>query len=348
MEIRPATAEEVQNAQAAGASPLVRLALSMECCISQEEMHTNFYATLDRGFTPINDHIGKDSGTCSLVGAAPSIKQTYKDLKGDVVAINSAIGFLLDNGVVPKYAMLWDGADIVEEFARPHPEVTYLIASRCHAKVFERLKDCKVVVWHAGGDHDIFDVMQKQEVIQKIGISQPLVLGGSAGITRGIFLVAALGYSDVHLFGADSSYSSEGKTHVNGSLVKEKDMVVSLGNGPAGSPAQSVVFRTTPELCAQVNEYRSIYAMSVNAASGIRKGLYPPSMIAPKFSVHGAGLLKAMHERLEAKLATDGEDKFLADIAKEDEQQRMMDTTITAATTGNTPERKDDAEHVSY
>ena len=115
MEIRPATTDEVRNAQAAGKIlPPTRLALSMTSCITAEEMHGNFFATLERGFTPINDYIGASAGTCSIVGSGPTIKETHKELVGDVIAINSAISYLLDHGIVPKFAVLWDGAEIVE------------------------------------------------------------------------------------------------------------------------------------------------------------------------------------------------------------------------------------------
>src|SRR5207302_1799939 len=122
-------------------------------------------------------------------------------------SVNSAIWFLLDQGVVPKYQMIWDGFEVCEKFAVPHPDVTYLIASRCHPKVFEKLKHCRVVVWHAGGDHDILDILSRADVQEKMGGVQPLINGGSAGVTRGLFVAEALGYNDMHIFGGDSSYS---------------------------------------------------------------------------------------------------------------------------------------------
>lgn len=323
MEVRPATTDEVMQARAAGKiRPPARLALSMTSCITSKEMHTNFFATLERGFTPINEHLGAYSGSCSVVGAGPTIKHTHKELVGDVIAINSAISYLLDVGIVPRFALLWDGTEIVENFARPHPDITYLVASRCHPKVFERLKDCKVVVWHAGGDHDILDVVTSPEVAAKMKINQPLICGGSAGVTRTLYVASVLGYTDIHLFGADSSYSDMGETHIRGSLVPEKDILVSLGDSSEGAPA--IWYRTTPEWCAQVNEYRSMYALSVTgnlAALTNREG----NFLAIKLSVHGDGLLKAMHDRLEAKRKALGDKKFLEDIQLQSDQQNSLD-----------------------
>ena len=329
MEVRLATADEVRTAQAAGKVPApVRLALCMTSCITSQEMHTNFHATLERGFTPINEHLGAYSGTCSIVGSGPTIKETHKELVGDVIAINSAISYLLDMGIVPKFGVLWDGTEIVEKFARPHPDITYLVASRCHPKVFERLKDCKVAVWHAAGDHDILDVIQTPEVFAKMGMPQPLICGGSAGVTRTIYVASVLGYTDVHLFGADSCYSDAGETHIRGSVVPEKDIMVSLGDNTPGAPA--IWFRTTPEWCAQVNEYRSIYALTVSGRlSAITQG--PSNKLSMNLEVHGDSLFKTMHDRLVAQRSALGDQKFIEAVQLQSEQQWKLDDMSSKA-----------------
>jgi len=328
MEIRPATLDEIKSAQAEGKTlKPVRLALCMSSCITQTEMHTNFHATLDRGFTPINDLIGAYSGSCSIVGAGPTIQETHKELVGDVIAINSAIGFLLDQGIVPKFGLLWDGTEVVEKFARPHPDITYLVASRCHPKVFERLKDCKVIVWHAGGDYNIAEVMGRPEVVEKLKIPQPLILGGSAGVTRTLYVATVLGYEDIHIFGADSCYTGD-DTHVRGSVVPEKDVMVALGDGSPGAPA--LWFRTTPEWCAQVNEYRSIYSLTVN---GDLRSLCKDGTTKPvNFEVHGGSLFKVMHDRLVGKRKLMGDEKFLQEMNLQCEEQWKLDSTVSQET----------------
>lgn len=273
--------------------PLYRLGLSIEGCATEKEMNSNFFATLDRGYTPINPLIGSHRGVCSIVGSGPSIEQTYSDLKGDVLAINSAIGFLLNKGITPKWAMIWDAAEICERFATPNPEITYLIASRCHPRVFDRLEGCRVTVWHAAGDNNILEIMRRPDVIAKQPCHEPLINGGTAGVTRAIFLATVLGYTDVHLYGADSCYSQSGKTHATGSLVPEKDLEVALGNNPP------IFFRTTPEWCAQVEEYRTIFTILTCCGPDI------------KLDVHGEGMLKTMHDILVAQLKFMGNERFI-------------------------------------
>ena len=65
--------------------------------------------------------------------------------------------------------------------------------------------------------------------------------------------------TDFHIFGADSSYANDGNTHVNGSLVPEKDMEIWVGNHEGNKR-----FRTTPEWCAQVEEFKAIYPYFYN------------------------------------------------------------------------------------
>ena len=300
MQLRLANATEVEQAKAVGNPlPLLPLALALEGCFTKEQMNDNFFATLERGYTPINELLGKFSGSCSVVGSGPSIAETHKELIGDVIAINGAIGYLLGQGIVPKFAMIWDCDPICERFAIAHPEVTYLIASRVHPKVFEKLKDCKVRVWHAAGDLNIIDLMNRADVIAKQKGPEPLINGGTAGVTRAIYIAKILGYMDINIYGGDSSYSDEGKTHIQGSLVKEKDVVVSIGQDPA------FYFRTTPEWCCQVEEYRAIYAIQTCMAGATLK-------------VHGYGMLKTMHDLLEGQKAHMGVEKFLAHLNEQE------------------------------
>ena len=311
MQFRHATREEIAASEAAGETlPLLKLGLAMEGCATESEMNANFFSTLERGYTPINGYLGKYEGACSLIGSGPSIAWSYEGITGDAIAINGAIKFLLDKGIVPKFGMIWDADPICEKFAIPHPGITYLIASRCHPKVFDKLKDCKVVVWHAAGDNNIVELMNRPEVIAKQPCEEPLINGGTAGITRGIFIASSLGYNEINIYGADSSYSDEGQTHVNGSLVHEKDTIVSIGNNPP------FYFRTTPEWCAQVMEYKAIYAIYV-AAYGI------------KLNVHGDGMLKKMHEILKAQLEMMGRDKFLVMVNEQENERQAMNASAS-------------------
>jgi len=254
------------------------LLLEIHGCATEKEMNRNTSKTLKRGYEGIQGLIEKSSGDVSIVGSGPSIKDSYKELKGDVFAINSAIGFLLDKGIVPKWAMLWDASPLVAQFARPHKGISYLVAARCHPSVFRRLKNQKIYSWFAGGDHNINEYMIEKQLYD------PVVNGGSAGVTRAMYLATALGYSHLHIFGGDSSYNDDGETHINGSLVEEKDIIVWIGK-EEGKQA----FRTTPEWCSQVNEFRDIYHLFSHPLMNINIDSY------------GEGMLQRMCDLMEAR-----------------------------------------------
>jgi len=244
-------------------------------------MNSNVLETIKRGYTPISSYLDKYDGKVSVVGSGPSLEFTHKELRGDIIAINSSIGYLLDQGIVPKFGVIWDAHEICEKFAIPHPKITYLIGARCHPKVFERLKDCKVIAWHAGGDHNISELLTENDIME------PMINGGSAGVTRGMYLAVALGYKRLHIFGGDSCYRKD-ETHITGSLVPEKDIMISIGKD------NPVYFRTTPEWCSQVNEFRDIYS------------IFSHPQINIKITVHGEGMLphmaKLMNEKRKKKL----------------------------------------------
>lgn len=241
-------------------------------------MNENVAQTLRRGYVRLNEHIWRYHGTVSICGAAPSLADTYRKLSGDVLAVNSALGFLLDHEVIPRWAMIWDASPLCMQFAVPHPNVTYLVGARCHPAVFERLSGCRVIVWHAAGDHNI------EEFLRERGVCEPLISGGSAGVTRAAYLAYALGYREIHFHGADSSYR-DNETHVRGSVVPEKKFRAYMGGR---------WWTTTPEWCAQIEEFKMIWKLFHHPQFGVRLTVHGDGMLphAAKFLAMNTQLLE--------------------------------------------------------
>lgn len=238
----------------------VRLNLVIEGCATREEMNANIAATIERGYKGIGPYLDSQLGKrVHLCGAGPSLRHSHAEIpEGEhIMAVNSAIGYLLDQGRKPTWAMIWDASPICAHFAIPHDDVTYLISARCHPSVFAKLEGCKVVTWYAGGDHNI------SEYLEQRGIDDILINGGTAGVTRGIYLAYALGYRDIHIHGADSSFSVDGETHIRGSLVPERSIEVRVGESE-----DSRWFTATPEWCAQVEEIKLIYPLFTTPGMG--------------------------------------------------------------------------------
>ena len=179
----------------------------------------NIRATLARGYVRFNELMNTATGgTVSIVGSGPSLARTYKDIVGDIMTCNSAHDFLISKGIIPKYAMFWDANPIIAKFAQnPHPDVTYLVASRCHPDLFNALAGHRIIVFHALGGEPV------EESLVSLNLMEPMVAGGSAGVTRATHLAGAMGYTEQHLFGVDSSYE-EDATHVQESVIDQRKM----------------------------------------------------------------------------------------------------------------------------
>ena len=192
-----------------------------------EDIDRNIESALAREFVLPLQAISLQTGlgAVSIVGSGPSLKKNWKrlrDFKGDIIACNAACQFLLEKGIVPKYMFCFDADPLMLEFITPHKDITYLMASRCPPEAFDMLEGQRVVCWHAGGDEHI------EELLQKHNRMEPMVSGGTAAITRCLLLAAYLGYRELHLWGADSSFA-DGDTHIRQSTTLERSIAVRVG-----------------------------------------------------------------------------------------------------------------------
>lgn len=91
-------------------------------------------------------------------------------------------------------------------------------------------------------------------------------MGGSTGVTRSLFLAVAMGYLDLHIFGADSS--CDGGSHIRKSVVDETYMnIFCLGRW----------FVTTPWLAVQAEDFQKLAPYL--AAVGVKLTLYGDGLI---------------------------------------------------------------------
>ena len=250
---------------------------------THEDIARNIQSALDRNLPRYTEVAGKERGTVSIVGSGPSLKRNWRNIEklgGDIIACNAAYQFLLEKGITPKYMMCFDADPLMLEFITPHPEIVFLIASRCPPKAFDMLADCDVVCWHAAGDRDT------ESLLQKAGrFDDPMVIGGTSATMRGMLIAQTLGYTDVHLWGADASFEN-GETHIRKSTTNEKRMFINM----AGR-----VFETAPWMTQQVNDFK-LLAPALRDFYGVT------------LTVHGDGLLPqaaaSMGFRVDWPLAT--------------------------------------------
>ncbi len=242
------------------------LKLESRLANTDDDIARNIKHALTLEYTSFMQLAGKHSGAVAVVGSGPSLKANWrklKDFKGDIIACNASCQFLLDKGITPKYMFCFDADPLMLEFMTPHKEITYLLASRCPPKTFELIKGCKLVIWHAGGDTHL------EKLLQEAGkFNEPMVSGGTAAITRCMVTAFHMGYTDLHLWGCDSSFSN-GDTHIRQSTTQERRMFVSVGGRE---------FETAPWMARQVEDFK-LLAPAYRQKYGTR------------FIVHGDGLL---------------------------------------------------------
>ena len=241
------------------------LKLGSRLANTDDDIARNIKHALSLSYISFQQLVGKSKGAVAVVGSGPSLKANWRALRtfnGDIIACNAACQFLLAKGITPKYMFCFDADPLMLEFMTPHPEITYLLASRCPPETFELIKGCKLVIWHAGGDLHI------ERLLQEANKYEPMVSGGTAAITRSMVLAQAMGYMEIHLYGADSSFAGE-DTHIRQSTTLERRMFVSVGGRE---------FETSPWLARQAEDFK-LLAPRYRDVFGTR------------FVVHGDGLL---------------------------------------------------------
>jgi hypothetical protein len=136
----------------------------------------------------------------ACVGFGPSLHDTWgaiKDFKY-VMTCSGSHKFLVERGITPAFHVEVDPREHkVGLIGQPCKETQYLIASACHPKVFDHLRDYHVVLWH------IFDGTEEHQRI--IPANEWSVTGGCSVGVRMLTLSRLLGFTDLHIFGMDGS-----------------------------------------------------------------------------------------------------------------------------------------------
>jgi len=134
-----------------------------------------------------------------IAGGPSAAKVDLWSIDGPTLALNSALRLFVKQGLSPTYFAACDPqmevADLIPDWV---PEnTTYLIASKCHPKVFRKLKHRDVRVWHMR-DYDAHDRSR-------------IALCCSVTLTA-TWLMHRLGYTDFEYWGWDGCFM-DGKHH---------------------------------------------------------------------------------------------------------------------------------------
>lgn len=199
----------------------VPLKIVGKCVADDETLFQNMESAVARGYPQVLKQEPIKEGMITLVASGPSVSTQIDVIRKMskttlVVAIKDAHDWLIDNGVIPDYALAIDPQEHRISFYKPNTGVEYMIASQCHKAMFDNLEGHKVTIWHPY-------VMKGQNRPK----NSMLIGGGTTSGLRAISLFYVLGWRQFALFGFDSCLDGD-KLRVNGSGLKEGDQLTEI------------------------------------------------------------------------------------------------------------------------
>jgi len=200
--------------------------------VNEEHRAENMASAMRRGL-PVCDVQKPNGRRIAIVGSAPSVTEYLDELRsfdGDVLAINGALDYLIENGVK---VWGWFGIDPqagLTKYLKKKPDVRYFVASMCDPAVFDALKDRDVSIVHLKEDNCL----------------EPSVPGGTVAITRAPYFALQQGYRDITIYGADASYGEA--HHCYGAEPERDDTAITVRVGNKS-------FRSDATLVSQCSEF---------------------------------------------------------------------------------------------
>jgi hypothetical protein len=135
----------------------------------------------------------------TVIANGPSARE-FEPGCGETLALNGAFDLFFNSGRVPTYWAACDSQALVADFLPDQPplDTTYLIASRCHPAVFDKLKNRDVRVWHSKE----FPLPGKRAIPRNCSIT-----------LNALWLMFSLGYMDFDVWGWDACFGEDGEAH---------------------------------------------------------------------------------------------------------------------------------------
>lgn len=177
--------------------------------VPRQQLIDNITANLSKGLPTLK------IGRALLVCGGPSIAKHEGDilrhkLDGwDVFAANGAHDWLLERGIKPQAAVLFDATEKVNTFIRePQESCIYYLGSQTHPSLVERLSENNIVIiWHAPLDAD------QMKHIGSLDPGATIMAGGLTVGLNAIHVMFTLGYKKMRIYGMDSSFGPEDQDH---------------------------------------------------------------------------------------------------------------------------------------
>lgn len=226
--------------------------------VATEGLISNIRATMALGLPQVCGEAERSSPHLRVIANGPSA--LFAPLDGDTLALNGALGLFVRAGLAPTYWAACDPQELVADFIPDDPprETVYLVASKCHPRVFERLRGRKVLVWHLAED----------VTLEALGASAVEAALPFVSITLTAFgLMYHLGFRSFETWGWDGCYL-DGRDHASSQAHAGQNINVEVGDK---------TFRTT-----------TTWALEAQTAVELL------TAIPYRLTVNGGGLIGAM------------------------------------------------------
>lgn len=244
--------------------------LEAVCNTDAPSILRNAQAALQRGWRELR-YLPTHDRSIAIVGGGPSLPEAIGRIPDgcEVIGLNAAASWLLDNGIYCHQAILDarpEMAEMLDKRASGH-----FIASQCHPTVLDRAPIINTTIFHP-------NVAGLSDLLPK---DTPLIGGGTTVGLQAMVVAYVLGYRKIHLVGMDSSYrGTEGHAYAQPLNDGDKRIEVIV----AGKK-----FESAPWMAQQAEEFQGVAASLANLGCEI--------------IVHGDGLLPAVARELARKHA---------------------------------------------
>lgn len=241
-------------------------------CVPTAEIQANMRGT-QAALIPWMQAAREHDRKAIVIGGAPSLPSCLDEIRADVAAggfvlcVKASHDWLIENGIVPRLCSMLDPRPHVKEWVqKPHPDVTYLIASMIHPTVAAHLAACraKMRVYHAA--------VGAEEA--KFALGGLTVAGGSTSGMRAVHCLHVMGFRSFKLYGFDSSYRLDGEDAIQSAHAKrprtdhlwarpaQKSVleIETVGMPFSDKPpdTEHQWFKTDPELLCQVRDLETL------------------------------------------------------------------------------------------
>jgi hypothetical protein len=180
--------------------------LPIRSAMPDKERNDHMEVALKQGYERL-EQAPSGSGEMTIVCYGPSLGDEIENIRKaprPLITVSGAHDFLINRGIVPDFHMDSDPRPHKAMFTEfPHEDVTYVMASCCHPKVWENLKGQKVLLWHLDNGEETMKWLEENDPLSFC------IGGGSTAGLRAIEIGLVMGKGKFHIFGMDCSFKGK-------------------------------------------------------------------------------------------------------------------------------------------